>query len=43
MKKPQTYLLILILLINKGKRTSELNGVWYNLDSTEKKDITKLI
>jgi hypothetical protein len=38
MTKPQTYLLILILLIIgcSKKRTSELNGVWYNLDSTEK-------
>ena len=38
MTKPQTYLLILILLIIgcSKKRTSTLNGVWYNLDSTEK-------
>ena len=38
MTKLQTYLLILILLIIgcSKKRTSKLNGVWYNLDSTEK-------
>jgi len=37
MTKPQIYLLILIFLIIgcSKKRTTELNGVWYNLDSTE--------
>ncbi len=38
MKNPQTYLLILIFLIFgcSRKEKTELNGVWYNLDSTEK-------
>ena len=37
MTKPQTYLFILIFLVIgcSKKRTTELNGVWYKLDSTE--------
>ncbi|MCL5130581.1 hypothetical protein [Algibacter sp. L4_22] len=40
MKNPQTYLLILIFIIFgcSRKEKTELNGVWYNVDSSEREN-----